>query len=68
MNHFLSAGNEDPILGRAWKTGPAQEGSLIPNTPPSDGFEKWPAEGMALACAVIHAQESTCVRVELGWE
>ena len=68
MNHFLSIGNEDPILGSTWETVPAQGGSLITKTFISDGLEEWSAEWTALACAMTQAQESTCVRAGLGEE
>ena len=44
MNHFLSIGHEDPILGSTWETVPAQGGSLITKTFISDGLEEWSAE------------------------
>lgn len=59
MVHFLLVGNEDPILGSTWEIDPAQGGSLISKTITSGGLEEWPAEGTSLACAMIHAKEST---------
>lgn len=54
MHHFLSVGNDDPILGSTWETQPAQGDNLITKTFTSESLEGCSVQGTALASAKIH--------------
>lgn len=65
MNHFLSIGNEDPILGSTWETVPAQGGSLITKISPvmawKNGLQsELPWRVQRLRLKKVHVSE-------LGW-